>query len=328
MGLTNRSAGVSSLFKKVAYENLPEESVLIFDGLILLFSIITKETINEGVTYEEYCEKFIEKINMHSYSGSKQNIILFDGKSPKMKSFTQQQRTHTPIDVEKFRTMLQMNVDNFYIPTIIKKLLVGESEMEAVKQKFTDDNLPRVVVTNDTDMYHIMYGEPDVYFTTTFYRTICCSHVQEIPIMAFKTLIFIAGTDYSQQIISKTMLENAISLYRETKIKLPTFCKFTPFNVKVLIKYWIVLSNKKTATLSRKISSEKNFDKYLENIMWCIEYSNFGCSYSKYNDINIKYTQIDTEYCYRYLFQLSEDKKTLKCEIAKQKLKSLVDLLT
>ncbi len=154
------------------------------------------------------------KNHLRQLVGARDIYVYFDGTKPKNKTVTCKNRSR-PFNVRLatpyFEALIRRNLPHVKIVSLSK----GEAEHEFFIKR--DRSIANVLVTDDTDLYHISYGylpETDkdiVYFAK---RGLCELYRMDkfgetkIPKLLFTILAFIRGSDYTISLFTLSMVES------------------------------------------------------------------------------------------------------------------------
>lgn len=289
---------------QVSLANLPAGFTLIFDGLFFIYS-------SQGESCElEMADRVVAQVCEHIHLVRRgapharfSSIFLLDGQSPYAKKHTQSKRTYNKSkNMEVVKQRVLSILPNRGVRVV--QLDVGEAEAEALHQR----QGPVVIVTNDSDMFHLGYrydrrNESDrVFYAKRRFETIYdfSQPLFRLDRTLFKILLICCGTDFSSSIITRTMFEDIMAhMSVLEQITLPS----NPSNAQLLdlIVFFCHLANIKTKPYEsrqacyfpkRKGNSTTNLEAYLDIVRWCLEYSNQGAQYPKYCE-QFGYVELD-----------------------------------
>lgn len=341
MGLKYAYHGIDSFVPIISFEHdfFKKHYTVIFDGLFFIYSSYSAE-----MTMEDFLEKILNTIEWHlrrliaiapNNMRNFDAIFMLDGKSPSAKKWTQSHRKYIDMNVSQIK---------FQLKTILESskgikfeiLDVGEVECEA----FHQFKSPRLILTNDTDMFHIAYNYPKenendiaIYATKNFNKIYDFSAtLQTIDRNLMKFILFCSGTDYSDSLFTKTMyskiIEHALTL---KELKLPPIELFDIELLHLLAKLCIRLSFMPTLStmatyLPKNRDGNDDLGKYFDNILWGIRYSNYGVRYIEFNS-NFEYQKINGLRCIAKLFDIECNQHLIRKQICSRDLNALVKMV-
>lgn len=222
---------------------LPNTKVnLYFDGSLYLFRGCVRDALETNGTYNS--KKVAEITNYKIQNMIKEiqanNIeinriyIYFDGTRPGLKSYTSEKRISKSNDTNKKSVgklkINKIDIQNYltsvltkYIQIEIKQLYIGEGEHETFIRR--DRSLPSIILTDDSDIYHIAYGYEQetcndlVFMCTTDLKVINLSKLKDafkMPRYAFVLLMMLRGSDYTNSLFTLTMVNGVIKAFQGT----------------------------------------------------------------------------------------------------------------
>lgn len=203
-----------------------------FDGSLYMYRGCIPPAINRDKQYNsklvaEYTHNKIMKTIKYLCSNKieiNKVYVYFDGERPNLKIHTsnkrlQIQRKAPDINKIEIQNYLSDYI-NRYKQIEIRNLIVGESEHETFTRR--DRNLPSIICTDDSDIYHIAYN----YNQTTFndFVFLCSTKLEfknlnnlqkniKIPTLAFRLLLMIKGSDFTCNLFTTTMTLGIINAF-------------------------------------------------------------------------------------------------------------------
>lgn len=150
-------------------------------------------------------------------------IVFFDGKRPRPKLKTSKKRIASKsIQLNVCESIYHLckilNSHNY----IIYNLTIGESEHEIVIHR--DVSLPSIILTDDSDIFHIAYDYEDM--TCNDYIFVCSKNlattydlyslpkIMKMPKMLFSLLCILRGCDFTKSTFTTTMMMAIIQEYK------------------------------------------------------------------------------------------------------------------
>lgn len=237
MGIKNLKSIVDCLQHNIHIDQLcllaPNTAVNIyFDGSLYMYRGCIPPAINGDRKYEsklvaEYTHNKIMSI-VKFLCVNKVEInkvfVYFDGDRPAIKSYTSTKRLYvqkkTP-DINRIEIQNHLSdYINRYRHIEIKNLIIGEGEHEIFTRR--DRNLPSIICTDDSDIYHIAYNYNQGTFNDFVF--LCSTKMEfknlnnlqkniKIPTLAFRILLMLKGSDFTSNLFTKTMATAIIKVF-------------------------------------------------------------------------------------------------------------------
>lgn len=190
---------------------------LSIDGSLFLFSGLRKTIDSNALGTSEIAANAFECIKNHvsKHRGAKNIFFYIDGIKPQNKLTTQLNRSSKiKFDTSEAMQILVDLIKNSSEVITIVKCVKGESEHEFFTKR--DRTMCNVLLTNDTDLFHIAYDfaptrpEDIVYFTkkgckSTYQMNKLNEKTTNMPRLAFTLLSFLQGSDYTPSSFTLTM---------------------------------------------------------------------------------------------------------------------------
>ena len=229
---------------------------LSFDGSLFLFSGCVSQALqvsnnaHDSQINRQYDEEILVQIalkNITEYISklpNYKNVYFFvDGIKPMNKSYTSSNRImNKSFNPHNAMSML-LDLIRVHLPFVkICQFKIGESEHEFFLKR--DRSLPNILLTNDTDLFHIAYdylkgSEQDIVYYIQKHnvdvptnnnnysfakidrpKTLKCFQLGKlnfekygIPKVIFSTISFLKGSDYTPSFISPTMADALIAIF-------------------------------------------------------------------------------------------------------------------
>ena len=223
------------------YIDLP---IIMFSGCILDNRKSVSEDNKNVVStiYDEYlvAQTAFEILNSHIlylYKTFNINKIVcyIDGLRPNMKMFTSYNRTK-PINIQLALKYLCESINDNLKEIELKNLIIGESENECFRRR--DVNFPTLILTEDSDAFHICYkytkqSDHDLVFIANKYFKVLydMSNLNfNMPRLAFLILMMLKGSDFTDKIFTDTMVEAIGKVWMQSNIN-------TKFRLDISTKY-------------------------------------------------------------------------------------------
>lgn len=259
MGIVQLNKLIRSYFKDIECELPTTKYNISFDGSLFLFSGCVSEALqssNNSFSTSpniRYDEEIIVQIALKNVSDfilkfpNYNNVYFFvDGLKPANKGYTSGQRTiNIAFDPHSAMNMLLDEI-RLKLPFVkICKFSIGESEHEFFLKR--DRNIPNILLTNDTDLFHISFdylkgSDSDIvyyiqknttsviserrsdyhqpYFVREKSKHLTCFRLDKLnfvkyglPKIIFTIISFLKGSDYTPSLISSTMAESLIAIF-------------------------------------------------------------------------------------------------------------------
>ncbi|UBZ25603.1 FEN-1 [Carcinus maenas nudivirus] len=150
--------------------------------------------------------------------------IFFDGLRPSSKKKTMELRKLKKGPkkniIEVTNCMVKILNDHNYI---MNNLVIGESEHEMMIHR--NPNYPTILLSDDSDLFHISFGYNSVTFNDFIFiaskslnslynvTDIHNTHLNKMPKLAFSLLCFLKGSDFTHNLFTTTMANAIISAY-------------------------------------------------------------------------------------------------------------------
>ena len=274
------------------------------DGLLYLFcGVVGHESNNITIANTAYYTilHHINKIKEAHIDIHKIYFIL-DGQRPAIKCGTSElrrKRIKLPFDLNESKVeliRLLSRVDKM----VIKPLTIGEAEMDAFMSR--DVSRPSFILTDDSDLIHIAYGytpqtsDDHVYILRKKLQLIYDCAIPpspEIPSIAFKTLAFSTGSDFTTQLFTKSMVltvRQKLITDPQCITHLQQLCHggvVTSKMIESLLYYYLCIClNCEKARLNQSkdlTCTAPQYKNYIATMMWSVNYSLRGTAYQAYS---------------------------------------------
>lgn len=252
-------------------------------------------------------------------------VIYFDGSPPIRKTTTIKKRAcAVKFDVQAamahYKSLLQH--DSLFH---INQLEIGESEMQMILER--DPSKPTILITNDSDVFHVAYekakNEAPLYLTNgnDYFINLSRFNVLGMPRSLFSALVILMGTDYTQNLLTPSMINTIISCYDkrdQDSMLLESFKNITSdsttkprhwrtilyeicniiFRAKEVLNYKIYFGKKiynKNVVNSPKLSWTESelVERWVQSLAWCARYNELGNKVDHYcnNQDDFEYIQ-------------------------------------
>ena len=170
-------------------------------------------------------------------------VCYIDGIRPNMKIYTSTYRKSISNSV--FNTQLGLKylcelINNNLREVELRNLIIGESEHEAFTRR--DINYPTLILTDDSDVFHISYkytpqSDHDLVFIGNKYiRTLYdMTNIDfGMPRLAFLTLLMLKGSDFTEKIFTHSMVLAIAKVWMKsnvnTKLRLDISSRYKKIN--------------------------------------------------------------------------------------------------
>lgn len=183
---------------------------VVVDGNLILHKGIYKDTVDcDQVAFNafDYLSRTLRTLRtrcpVHSVA------VYFDGVSPNMKMGVQKSRKRVPykVNIKSSIARFQELCDETDMSTV--KLAYGESELEMILDNYREH--PLVLVTSDTDVFHVAYkrctDHPLYLYNNGKFVDLSRFSVGGLSRNVFSMIIILMGTDYSQSFLTATMIK-------------------------------------------------------------------------------------------------------------------------
>lgn len=335
------SEATVDLDKTLTYDLAIDGTLFLYTGLNI--PLLPSDEADDYVSFNESVgrnaaaklETRLDELNLMVRKCS----LYFDGKRPHLKQQTSMQRSErqtVPFD-RKIVTksmidyLKESDADRYDITVI--ELDTGEAENVAYAD--SDDNFPTIVMTDDSDLFHLAYGNGKkkinhymltkkgiVYDLTTFV-------VPNMKPMLFKLLMFMLGSDFTETSLTPTMFACIASLLRDNDKLLNEFddaiekkllncsenelrfvCNIEDVELAIVRVLNLLAEGRTTKTLKftttrfmyNSTPLLQNHENYTRCLVWCMNYSIVGASVMYYDNIYYATKQkIDVSHYYAYL---------------------------
>lgn len=233
-----------SIIRTLIYQSNEKPINVVIDGSLFIFSGCIEE--NKIYTYNDesmhtdtrFCEDRIAKtvylslrtlINkFDSMFRVNKYIFYVDGLKPALKKHTMTTRKikslfSPKLAIVKLSKLLHKNMPNVEVV----RLLRGEAEHEFFRCR--DTTRANILVTEDTDLYHIAYGytKQSVYDNCYMYKRKQDDYLDlylfksllNMPKLLFSILLFMKGSDFTEPLLTDTMVKCMLSLYKPSNMQ-------------------------------------------------------------------------------------------------------------
>lgn len=295
------------------------------DGNLVLHKGAYNHCIDPYVIAENAYNHFMLLVNgLRRNYDIRRVMIYIDGVSPTMKQKTSQRRHHhVKFDVHTALDHFKTLFDNQSVD--IKQLELGESEMQMILER--DTSVASLLVTSDSDVYHVAYDRchdtAPLYLLTNGPSFVDLTNftVRGMPRNLFTCIVLLMGTDYTQSLVTSTMVMSIIECFsmRESDSVLEeSFNTISQLDLTKDRSWRVVLheicsiilraKNKHgmkinfgrrkgiTCTEHPKLSwhEKQSVSDLVENLAWCTRYYDLGNMVDKYCNNKRGYTTIDS----------------------------------
>lgn len=293
MGLHYAYHKVDTCVTRIPLTRLPRRFTLIFDGLFFIFvhQKAKDETDMAKAIASVVCDH-IRAIKQAAPWCVFQSVFLLDGKSPHAKKHTQSKRTYCDKNLDLVKQLLREDLTSEGIQML--QLTIGEAEAEAMHQRTG----PVVIVTNDSDMFHLGYGYPmkdendRVIFAKKNFAEIYdfSKPLINLDRTVFKVLLFCTGTDFSASVITRSMFGYILDHMNVLEqLRLPP--DPSPLCLVRLLVLFCHLACIKTQPFTKgcffprkRMNGSMDLNGYVDILQWCLSYSNQGAKCVRYRD--------------------------------------------
>nr|WOZ57604.1 FEN-1 [Menippe mercenaria nudivirus] len=214
---------------QMVYRNILTD--VCFDGSLYLYSGLIRNNMDGIDSYDldkvadTVARKVLTTIDLIQHYKVRVGdvYIYFDGRKPCAKIPTMvARRIGRPImDIEYVKVQVSRLLNNYDVK--INNLIIGESEHEMFIHR--NANRPTILVTDDSDIFHIAYNYDsrtvnDKIFVATKNLHFTCdmstiyNNFNKMPKLIFTTLCAMRGCDYTPDLITNTMLNAIISEFK------------------------------------------------------------------------------------------------------------------
>lgn len=302
MGLQYAYQVVDQTVATTSLETLPPRFTLVFDGLFFIYSC------QSGTCELEVADRVVDIVKQHMHEVAKRaphvrfaTVFMLDGKAPLAKRHTQSKRSYPNLNMGQIKQRLREQMPHRGIQ--ILELTEGEAEAEAMHQR----KGPVVIVTNDSDMFHLAYRYPmrdardQVIYAKRNFKALYDFSKPKIHVdrQIFKLLLFACGSDYSSSIVTRTMFQAIVSQHQVLELVRPVgpLDRGQVFTAILLFFKLAIEAPGSTCVLPRRKSGAPNTETdhlgaYIEILQWCVGYSNQGVQFAKYK-AQLPYVELD-----------------------------------
>ncbi|CAD6222446.1 GSCOCT00014060001.2-RA-CDS [Cotesia congregata] len=306
MGIYNINRVCKDLLEKASIKIPKDLDCKIYvDGLVVWYCGHLSEQLNKRVATKKLTT-VLNQLEFEFKFNVKRIKIYFDGTPPAYKKNSQNYRPRLARAIESWGRELMFNDKRIQVV----RLQHGEAESECFFQR--NGKLASIIITNDTDIYHIVYRyqrltvNDNVYFYIIDKKELFDASLFETILNknAFKLLIFLRGSDYNDPLFTPQMVKSILDLINSKKnfniddnryFKIinkinDIMTHLTPHNINKCICYFILLlgfiKNRSDEVLFEWPRFNENFilKEYYKLLMWMINYSNIGRNIRDYND--------------------------------------------
>lgn len=190
---------------------------IVVDGTLMLYKGTSEhimDPVNIAFLAADYLKSLVNDIKRTVTVDSV--IVYADGYKPIKKTQTSNSRDHKRFDVHRASQLFKSQCENNGYD--FRCLGRGEAEMEMIRQ--IDTSKPTVAITNDTDVYYIVYKKPcfkrPIYMARgkrEDYVNLVDFDVHGMPRSIFGVLVLFIGTDYTQSFFTTTMATEFMRCY-------------------------------------------------------------------------------------------------------------------
>nr|WCZ68549.1 DNA excision repair enzyme [Heliothis virescens nudivirus] len=288
------------------------------DGNLTLF----KGVINGCVDAHTIANNALDLLKAMMYRLSvkiSEIVIYFDGLPPTRKHDTSKKRAvnlkfNAQAALQYYKAMLE---EESWFRVV--QLEVGESEMQMILDR--DPTKPTILVTNDSDVYHIAYGRYDdeapLYLLLNGgerFVNLQKFNVCGMPRNVFSAIVIMMGTDYTQPLLTPSMVSaicqcyvmrhqdatllnafdsitnDSLSKAKHWRTVLYEVCKVI-FHAKnqhsIRIHFGSKVMDKRTANKDNpKLTWAENctVERWVESLAWCSRYYEHGNRVDRYSN--------------------------------------------
>ena len=264
--------GIPSFYKLLKDLSIPQTTLdylskiseckpinIYIDLPIILFSGCISENKKNisNTTYDEslVAETAFKILHLNILNAKKKfkinKIICYtDGIRPSMKIYTSTHRKSVS-NSKSFNTQKALKylcdlINSNLTSVELRNLIIGESESECFNRR--DVNFPSLILTDDSDVFHISYKytkqtEYDLVFIgTKYFRSLYdMSNIDfNMPRLAFLVLLMLKGSDFTEKIFTDTMVLALAKIWMtsnvNTKLRVDICDKYKEIN-KIAHKY-------------------------------------------------------------------------------------------